>query len=79
MSCSDMTPDQIKQARQTLGLNQSEMARAMGVNRVTYTKWERGEQVITAGPTAEIEMLLYMQRCGVLAGWLDRHQTVCRV
>lgn len=66
-----MTQDQIKQARQQLGLNQSEMARAMGVNRVTYTKWERGEQRITAGPQTEIDMLLYMQQSGVLAGWLE--------
>lgn len=66
-----MTPEQIKQARQSLGLNQSEMARSMGVNRVTYTKWERGEQRITAGPKTEIDMLLYMQQCGVLAGWLE--------
>lgn len=71
-----MTPSQIKQARQTLGLNQSEMARAMGVNRVTYTKWERGEQSITAGPKTEIYMLLYMHGTGVLDGWLDRPQTV---
>lgn len=71
-----MTPEQIKRARQSLGLNQSEMARAMGVHRVTYTKWERGEQVITAGPATEIEMLIHMQRCGVLAGWIDRSQTV---
>lgn len=66
-----MTPEQIKQARQQLGLNQSEMARTMGVVRTLYTKWERGEQRITAGPKTEIDMLLYMQQCGVLAGWLE--------
>lgn len=71
-----MAPEQIKLARQSLGLNQSEMARAMGVNRVTYTKWERGEQRITAGPKTEIDMLLYMHSIGALAGWLDRPQTV---
>lgn len=66
-----MTPEQIKQARQQLGLNQSDMARAMGVVRTLYTKWERGEQRITAGPKTEIDMLLYMQQCGVLVGWLE--------
>lgn len=67
-----MTPNEIKQARQSLGLNQSEMARAMGVHRVTYTKWERGEQAITAAPATEIDMLMYMRRCGVLDDWLNR-------
>ncbi|MGL4756213.1 MAG: helix-turn-helix transcriptional regulator [Aeromonadaceae bacterium] len=65
-----MTKTQIKQARQSLGLNQSEMAKAMGVNRVTYTKWERGEQSITAGPSTEIEMMLYMMDSGIIGGWL---------
>lgn len=67
-----MTHDQIKRARLSLGLSQTEMARAMGVDRMTYTKWERGEQRVTAGPKTEIDMLLYMQRCGVLAGWLAK-------
>jgi len=72
-----MTPGQIKLARQSLGLNQSEMAQAMGVNRGTYTKWERGEQSITAGPKTEIDMLLYMQQSDVLAGWLAKKKATC--
>lgn len=48
------------------------MARAMGVHRVTYTKWERGEQAITAGPATEIDMLMYMRRRGVIGEWLNR-------
>jgi DNA-binding XRE family transcriptional regulator len=69
-----VTPNEIKQARQSLGLSQTDMASAMGVNRVTYTKWERGEQGITAGPKTEINMLLYMQRCNTLNGWLIRQK-----
>lgn len=66
-----MTPSEIKQARQSLWLNQSEMALAMGVHRVTYTKWERGESAITAAPATMIRMLLHMQSKGVLNSWLD--------
>lgn len=65
-----MILSQIKQARLSLGLNQSEMAKAMGVNRMTYAKWERGEQSITAGPSTEIEMMLYMMDSGIIGGWL---------
>lgn len=67
-----MNPPEIIKARQQLGLNQSEMARALGVARNHYLKWERGEQRITTAPVASIHMLLYMQRCGVLGGWLSR-------
>lgn len=66
-----MTPDEIKKARQSLGLTQSDMARAMGVHRVTYTKWERGESAITAAPATMIRMILHMQSKGVLSSWLD--------
>lgn len=66
-----MTDEQIKEARESLGMNQSEIARAMGVHRVTYTKWERGENRVTASPETSIRMLLYMQASGVLKGWLD--------
>lgn len=36
-----MTPSE---ARQKLGLSIEEMARAMGVHRQTWVKWERGER-----------------------------------
>lgn len=66
-----MTDEQIKEARESLGMNQSEMACAMGVHRVTYTKWERGENAITAAPATVIRMLMHMQSKGVLNSWLD--------
>lgn len=48
-----MTPDEIKQARQALGLNIQEMAGHLGVNRDTYSQWEKGRRKLPAiGGTA---------------------------
>lgn len=66
-----MTHCEIMRARLDLGMTQSDMARAMGVHRVTYTKWERGENAITAAPATVIRMLLHMQSKAVLNSWLD--------
>lgn len=72
-----MTPADIKQARQTLGLSQSAMSRALGLTSVmTYSKWETGERAPNAAAIASIEMLLYMQRQGVLTGWLEQQEAV---
>lgn len=71
-----MTPADIKQARQTLGLSQSAMSRALVLTSVmTYSKWETGERVPNAAAIASIEMLLYMHSAGVLDGWMA-HQNV---
>jgi DNA-binding transcriptional regulator YiaG len=43
-----------KEARLKLGLNQSQMARLMGVHRSTWVKWERGERRMNA---AAVELL----------------------
>lgn len=61
----------IKQYRQALCMTQLEMSVALGVNLMTYAKWERGERSITAGPRSAIEMLLYMHDKGVLSGWIE--------
>jgi DNA-binding XRE family transcriptional regulator len=37
-----MTADQIKKLRLELGLSQKEMAKQVGVSRVTITRWETG-------------------------------------
>lgn len=50
-----------KQARLTLGLNQSEMARLMGIHRNLWVKWERGEQRITAAPVRLLAVLLFLK------------------
>lgn len=68
-----MTSEQIKQARHSLGLSQSEMANALGLTCVkTYQKWEGGENKPTASAIASIEMLLYMLKANALTGWLER-------
>ncbi|MGL4754371.1 MAG: helix-turn-helix domain-containing protein [Aeromonadaceae bacterium] len=68
-----MNQDQIKQARHSLGLSQSEMAKALGLTCVkTYQKWESGENKPTASAITSIEMLLYMRDHAVLMGWLER-------
>ena len=55
-----------KQARLTLGLNQTEMAKAMGVHRGTWLKWERGEQDISAAPAQLLKTLLWLQSNSML-------------
>jgi len=49
-----------KQARLTLGLNQTQMANAMGVHRGTWSKWERREQQISAAPSRLIQVFLWL-------------------
>jgi DNA-binding XRE family transcriptional regulator len=59
-----------KQARLTLGLNQTEMANAMGVARGTWLKWEREEQGITAAPSRLLKILLWLQSINMLDAYL---------
>lgn len=42
-----MTPEQIKQARKSLGLTQSEMAGKMGIKTSKLTQWEMGRYRIS--------------------------------
>lgn len=42
-----MTKDQIKQARQSLGLTQAEMAEKMGIKTSKLTQWEIGRYRIS--------------------------------
>jgi len=55
-----------KQARLTLGLNQTQMASAMGVHRGTWLKWERGEQQISAAPSRLIQVFLWLHSKNML-------------
>ena len=72
-----MTPDQIKQARLTLGLSQSQMCKALRLTSVmTYAKWEQGASKPTSSAVASIEMLIYMKLRGVLDGWIVGCQEV---
>jgi len=66
-----VTREQVKQARATLGLSQTEMCEALRLTSVmTYAKWEQGTSKPTSSAVASIEMLLYMKSCGALDGWI---------
>jgi len=54
-----MTPLELKEARRTLGLNQVEMARSLGVSRAGYLHWERGERQIPGICRVAVELLLW--------------------
>ena len=64
-----MTP---AEARQTLGLSREEMARAMGVHRETWAKWERGERRPDNAAAQLMRLLcwLHEKRGPALAQWL---------
>ena len=53
-----MTPAEIKQARQSLGLSVNAMAQRLGIDRNTYGKWERGEQRAPAVAATAIRWLV---------------------
>ena len=53
-----MTPEQIKQARQSLGLTQAAMAKAMGIGTRKWERWEGGHSPISPEGARLVEMLL---------------------
>ncbi|WP_027853864.1 helix-turn-helix domain-containing protein [Marinobacterium litorale] len=53
-----MTPEQLKQARQALGLYQQAMADELGVSRVWVGLMERGEKEIEPRTALAVECLL---------------------
>ncbi len=53
-----MTPAEILQARQSLGLSVTVMAQRLGIDRNTYGKWERGEQRAPAIAATAIRWLV---------------------
>lgn len=53
-----MTPAQLKQARQRLGLTQAAMAKAMGIGTRKWERWEGGHNPISPEGAKLIEMLL---------------------
>ncbi|MCP4339849.1 MAG: helix-turn-helix transcriptional regulator [Desulfobulbaceae bacterium] len=59
-----------KEARIALGLNQTQMAEAMGVARGTWLKWERQEQGITAAPARFLSTLLWLKSHNLFDDWL---------
>lgn len=53
-----MNAEQLKQARQQLGLSVNAMAQRLGIDRNTYGKWERGEQRAPAIAATAIRWLV---------------------
>ena len=53
-----MTAQQLKQARQQLGLTQAAMAKAMGIGTRKWERWEGGHSPISPEGARLVEMLL---------------------
>jgi len=53
-----MTKEQLKQARQSLGLTQAAMAKAMGIGTRKWERWEGGHSPISPEGARLAEMLL---------------------
>jgi len=55
-----------KAVREALGLNITEMARVCGIHYMTWSKWEKGEQRPPAIARRLFDVLLWLQREGLL-------------
>ena len=53
-----MTAQQLKQARQQLGLTQAAMAKAMGIGTRKWERWEGGRSPISPEGARLVEMIL---------------------
>ena len=53
-----MTKEQLKQARQKLGLTQKKMAEAIGIGTRKWERWEGGHSPISPEGAMLVEMLL---------------------
>ena len=56
-----MTPSQLKQARQQLGLTQAAMAKAMGIGTRKWERWEGGHSPISPEGARLVEMLVELK------------------
>jgi len=64
-----MKDNNFKEARQTLGLTQQKMADLCGIHRMTWVKWERGEQKPPAIARTHVKCLLWLNEQGLLDSW----------
>jgi DNA-binding transcriptional regulator YiaG len=64
-----MTPQQIKEARQKLGISQVEMAELCGIDKGTWLKWEKGTRKPNAIGLQHIKVLMWLDKIGRLADW----------
>ena len=53
-----MTKEQLKQARQQLGLTQAAMAKVMGIGTRKWERWEGGHSPISPEGARLVELLL---------------------
>lgn len=53
-----MAPEEIKQARQEMGLTQAAMAKAMGIGTRKWERWEGGHSPISAEGARLVELLV---------------------
>ena len=64
-----MTPQELKQARQKLGLSQQKMADLIGTKLRTWQDWEYGVTSVPGPVSALFRLLLhYKSAAGFLAG-----------
>lgn len=64
----DISP---KQARQELGLSINDMARACGIHRQTWVKWEREERKPSAAALQLIKILFWLKDKNILSNYLN--------
>ena len=66
-----MTKEQLKQARQQLGLTQAAMAKAIGIGTRKWERWEGGHSPISPEGARLVELLVELKtgkliHCGAL-------------
>ena len=60
----NMTPSQLKQARQSLGLTQAAMAAKMGIILRKWERWEGGHSPISAEGATLLWLLVELNKQG---------------
>jgi len=63
----NMTPAELKDARQKLGLNMAEMAKSLRTPYRTYQEWETGGRRIPGVCAVAVELLLKKDRWVMMA------------
>lgn len=71
-----MAPEEIKQARQSLGLTQAKMAALMGINLRKLERWEGGHSPISSEGETLIKLLLEHER---LAADAERYRRLMKL
>ena len=56
-----MTKEQIKQARQSLGITQASMAKVIGIGTRKWERWEGGHSPISPEGARLVELLVEMK------------------